>query len=102
MASGRRYETPSPDANDMSSELKRCANERKFGSWTDLPTGGRCYFLEVPGLHGWTARYVKEVDVEELTIRFLQEIYDENRLLVEVHEKYPVDKGHTRVERGST
>jgi len=77
----------------MSLDRNRCANEKKFGSWTELPTGGRRYFLEVPGLHGWTARYVKEVDAEETTLRFLQEIYDEARHLVEIHEKYPIDKG---------
>jgi hypothetical protein len=84
----------------MSTEQKRRANEKKFGNWKDLPTGSRRYFLEVPGLHGWTARYVKEVNGEEQTLRFFQEIYDDNRVLVEIHEKYPVDKGHTRVERG--
>ena len=54
----------------MSIERKRHENEKKFGNWTELPPGGRCYVLEVPGLHGWTARYVKEVDSEEQTIRF--------------------------------
>ncbi len=45
----------------------------------------------------WTARYLKEVDADEVTRRFWQEIYDENGQLVEVHEKYPVDKGHQKV-----
>jgi hypothetical protein len=84
----------------MSNDRKRRQNEEKFGNWRELPGGGRCYFLDVPGLHGWTARYVKEVDVEERTTRFLQEVYDETRQLVEIHEKYPVDKGHVRIERG--
>lgn len=83
----------------MKIDRKRSENEKKFGNWRELSTGGRCYFLEVPGLHGWMARYVKEVDGDELTIRFLQEIYNENQLLVEIHEKYPLDKGHTKVER---
>ena len=56
----------------------------------------------MPGLHGWTARYVKEVDGEEQTTRFYQEIYDDSQRLVEVHEKYPIDKGHVKVERKST
>ena len=30
-------------------------------------------------------------------MRFLQEIYDEQGKLVELHEKYPVDKGHQKV-----
>jgi hypothetical protein len=29
--------------------------------------------------------------------RFWQEIYDEHSQLMEVHEKYPVDKGHQKV-----
>lgn len=80
-------------------ERKRRENETKFGSWEDLPTGGRRYCLEVPGLHGWKARYVKEVDAEERTTRFLQKIYDGDSRLVEIHEKFPVDKGHIRIER---
>jgi hypothetical protein len=84
----------------MSIDRKRLENEKKFGNWSDLPTGGRCYLLEVPGLHGWMARYIKEVDAEEQTVRFLQEVYDEHRQLVEIHEKYPIDRGHTRIKRG--
>ena len=83
----------------MNMESKRRENERKFVSWNQLSGGGRRYYLEVPGLHGWTARYVKEVDADERTVRFLQEIYDERGRLAEIHEKYPIDSGHKRVER---
>ena len=76
-------------------------NERKFGSWENLLHGGRIYFLDVQGHHGWTARYVKEVDAEENTVRFFQEIRNEKGELVEIHEKYPEDKGHRRVEGNS-
>jgi hypothetical protein len=31
-----------------------------------------------------------------MTRRFWQEIYDERGRLVEVHEKFPVDKGHRK------
>jgi hypothetical protein len=75
----------------------RVQNERKFGQWENLSTGGRKYWLVVAGRHGWTARYCKEVDTSETTIRFWQEIYDETGKLAEVHEKYPVDKGHNKV-----
>jgi hypothetical protein len=75
----------------------RKQNESKFGSWEELAEGGRRYRLEVEGRLGWQARYLKEVDREERTLRFWQEIYDENGRLVEVHEKYPVDKGHQKV-----
>jgi hypothetical protein len=84
----------------MRGERKRRENERKFGNWDELPDGSRRYFYEVQGRHGWMARYVKEVDASEQTIKFYQEIYDEKGRLVEVHEKYPVDKGHSRVQGG--
>jgi len=67
---------------------KRRENERKFNGWEELPDGGRRYFYEVQGHHGWKARYVKEA------IKFYEEIYDDRGKLVEIHEKYPQDKGH--------
>jgi hypothetical protein len=76
----------------------RDQNERKFPSWEVLPAGGRRYWLDLLGRQGWKARYVKEVDANEVTVRFYQEIYDETGKLVEVHEKYPIDRGHRRVE----
>jgi len=74
----------------------RRQNENKFGSWRELSAGGRLYWYELVGRNGWRARYIKEVDGDETTLRFCQEIYDEQGRLVEVHEKYPVDKGHRR------
>jgi hypothetical protein len=78
-------------------ETRRRQNERKFGNWIDLPDGGRRHWYEVQGRSGWRARYIKEVDPEENTRRFWQEIYDDKGRLVEVHEKFPVDKGHQRL-----
>ena len=75
----------------------RTQNEKKFRSWDDLPGGGRIYRLDVHGRLGWRARYCKEVDASETTIRFWQEIYDEQGVLIEIHEKYPVDTGHRKV-----
>jgi hypothetical protein len=46
---------------------------------------------------GRHARYLKGVDVSEKTLRFWQEIYDDQDLLVEVHENDPVDIGHRRI-----
>ena len=43
------------------------------------------------------ACYVKEVDPDERIVRFWQEMYNENGVLVERHDKYPVDRGHVRV-----
>lgn len=78
-------------------ERKRRQHEKKFGSWQELPGGGRRYWYEVHGRHGWKARYVKEVDADEATLRFSQEIYDNRGELVEIHEKYPIDTGHKKV-----
>ena len=75
----------------------RAQNEKKFGHWEELPNGGRRYWLDVLGRQGWRARYLKEVDVNEATLRFWQEIYDEQGKLAEIHEKYPVDKGHQKL-----
>lgn len=72
-------------------------NEKKFGHWRNLPDGGRCYWFDVPGHHGWHARYLKQVDALENTLRFWQEIYDETGKLVELHQKFPVDSGHQKV-----
>jgi hypothetical protein len=72
-------------------------NETKFGQWDELPGGRRRYRLDVPGKLGWSARYLKDVDAGETTVRFWQEIYDDTGKLVETHEKFPVDKGHRKV-----
>ena len=52
----------------------RVQNEKKFGHWNELPGGGRRYRLDVTGRLGWLARYLKEVDANETTLRFWQEI----------------------------
>ena len=82
----------------MRDERKRRENERKFGSWQDLSHGGRRYIYEVRGRHSWKACCLKEVDALEQTVKFWQEIYDETGRLVEIHEKFPIDKGHREVE----
>ena len=74
----------------------RAQNERKFGGWENLPDGRRRYWIEVAGRQGWRARYLKEVDVNEVTLRFWQEIYDGQGKLVEIDEKYPLDEGHQK------
>ena len=84
----------------MTDEEKRKLNEKKFLNWEVLSDYGRRYWLDVDGKHGWKARYVKEVDKREETVRFYQEIYDDKGNLVETHEKFPVDKGHKRIREG--
>ena len=82
----------------MRDEKKRNENERKFDTWDELSNGGRSYFYGVQGRHGWSARYIKEVDASERTMKFYQEIYNGEGQLVEIHEKYPLNKGHTKVK----
>ncbi|MEI7802256.1 MAG: hypothetical protein WCI97_06410 [Bacteroidota bacterium] len=77
---------------------KRKENEKKFGNWT-VTDSGRIYFFEVKGRKGWKARYVKEVDANENTLKFCQEIYNEKNVLVEVHEKFPIDNGHKKLKQ---
>jgi hypothetical protein len=40
---------------------------------------------------------IKEVDAAEITIRFAQEIYDQDGRLVAIHERFPVDLGHKQL-----
>lgn len=75
----------------------RPQNERKFEQWEDLPCGERRYWIDVSSRSGWKVRYVKEVDANEVTLRFYQEVYNEIGEMIEVHHKYPVDLGHRKV-----
>jgi len=75
----------------------RAHNERKFKYWEELPNGGRRYIREFAGRAGGRARYIKEVDSNERTVRFAQEIYDSTGRLMAVHEKFPVDSGHKQL-----
>jgi hypothetical protein len=75
----------------------RAQNERKFKYWEELPNGGRRYIREFLGRAGGRARYIKEVDANENTTRFVQEIYDAIGRLIAVHEKFPVDSGHKQL-----
>lgn len=69
-------------------------NERKFGQWAEVSGGGRRYMKEIRGRMGGFARYYKEVNSTENTIRFWQEIYDRSGKLVARHGKFPFDSGH--------
>ena len=82
----------------MNVQDKRRVNEKKFKKWDVLSGGRRRYYLEVKGKHRWIAKYIKEVDANEETVKFYQEIYGENGNLIEIHEKYPIDKGHRRIK----
>ena len=71
--------------------------ERKFKHWEELPDGGRRYVREFAGSAGGRARYIKDVDSNERTVRFAQEIHDQTGRLIAVHEKFPVDLGHKQL-----
>jgi hypothetical protein len=75
----------------------RQQNEKAFGNWEALPGGGRRYSRRILGRSGGFARYCKEVDPAENTVRLWQEIYDRNGKLVVRHEKFPLDTGHQNV-----
>lgn len=79
--------------------IKRRENERKFPHWEEFQDSSRVYWFEIEGRMGWKAKYLKQVDDNEVTLKFWQEIFDESGILVEVHEKYPVDKGHKKIEK---
>ena len=72
-------------------------NEKRFEIWIEKLDGRRIYSFKIHGRHGWISKYLKETDADEITIRFWQEIYDENGNLKEIHEKYPFDKGHKKI-----
>ena len=78
---------------------KRQENEKKFANWEELPDGSRLYWFVIEGRMGWKAKYLKKVDSNEWTVSFWQEIYNKSGILVEVHEKYPIDKGHKKIEK---
>lgn len=78
-------------------DAKKKLNEKKFLQWEELSDGRRRYWYEVGGKFGYKSRYIKEVNSNEETLKFYQEIYDENGVLVEIHEKYPINKGHKKL-----
>ena len=78
-------------------EKKRKQNEKVFSNFDELENGNRKYWFEIIVKFGWKAKYVKIVDKEEITISFIQEIYNDKGELEEIHEKYPVDKGHVKI-----
>ena len=73
---------------------KQKKNEIEFDHWQELPEGGRKYWFDVKGKHGGFARYTKVTDANEITVTFVQEIYDSQGNKTAIHEKYPIDKGH--------
>ena len=83
------------------SNVKQKQHEKRYDSWTTLNSKGRLYRKEIIARNGsgWKAVYLQEVDEKESVVRFWQEIYNENNELVEIHEKYPEDKGHVIIKK---
>lgn len=69
-------------------------NERRFKNWENLADGGRRYWTDRRGAVSGFQRMIKVVDVDEITLRVVQEIYDDADELIERHQKFPVDTGH--------
>ena len=78
-------------------EKKQKEDELKFKNWKSRPSGGRIYWYDIKGWLGWKARYIKETDSNENTLKFYQEIYDQEGIMVEIHVKFPEDKGHRKL-----
>ena len=76
----------------------RTANENRFKQWSITENKGRLYCRKVIGKQEWYALYYKEVNANEETIRIWQEIYNSNNQLIEIHYKYPEDKGHQKIK----
>ncbi len=75
---------------------KRKQNEKEYKKWRELENMGRIYIKIVEARDGSkkSAHYEKTVDRNEKTIFFSQKIYDRLGNLLEIHEKFPIDRGH--------
>lgn len=73
---------------------KRKQNENEFPSWEVLPNGGRRYSKQRPGAQSVYQRIVKIVDLNEVTLLVLQEVYNDDGQLVETHQKFPLGSSH--------
>jgi hypothetical protein len=72
----------------------RRQNETRFKNWEELAGGGRRYWTDRIGESRGFQRMIKIVDADENTLQVVQEIYNDQGILIERHQKYPVDSGH--------
>lgn len=77
-------------------DKKRIQNEKEYPNWAELEDGKRLYWKDINAgdSSGRKARYEKIVDSDEQTVSFVQKIFDNLGNLTEIHEKFPIDKGH--------
>jgi hypothetical protein len=76
----------------------RQQNEKRFKNWEELPDGGRRYWYDRSGNETGYQRIIKIVDANETTRQLIQEIYSNEGVLIERHQKYPVDTGHQHLD----
>ena len=72
-------------------------NEKRFKNWEVLDDGGRRYWFDRPGAVNGFQRLIKIVDANDITLQFVQEIYNDEGILIEHHQKYPEDTGHQKL-----
>lgn len=75
----------------------RVQNEKRFRNWEDFPDGTRKYWTDRRGYSYGFQRMVKWVDDDENTLQVVQEIYNDNGVMIERHQKFPVDTGHEKL-----
>ena len=80
-------------------DAKRRRNECRFDRWEALPNGGRRYTLRVTGRGSGYVEYVKDVDGNERTTRFVQYVYTPTGQCIGKHQKFPNDTGHQNVSQ---
>lgn len=72
-------------------------NERRFKNWENLPGGGRrCWADRKRAVSGFQ-RMIKVVDANGITLQLVQEIYNDDNVLIERHQKFPIDTGHEKL-----
>ena len=75
--------------------LQKYVKKYSKGRVLDMGTGS--------GIQALTAlektKCVVAVDINEETLQFFQAIYNEEGELVEIHEKFPIDKGHSKFKK---
>ena len=73
-------------------------NEKRFGQWELLPDGVRRYWTDRQSAVSGFQRIIKWVDMNERTVRLVQEIYNAEGRLIERYQKFPVDTGHEVID----
>jgi len=73
-------------------------NAKRYKNWEARPDGGRRYWYDRRGAASGFQRIIKIVDANETILELIQEIYNDAGVLIERHQKYPVDTGHQNLQ----